>query len=809
MANEAEQAIYTRLASAPTFHPVTADLFVNDWGLDAGDIVTVRSGETDYSVPIYNMSLDWRGSAMAQIQSTGNKERKPLSALKRKQFASGRAGYRAEQKVDEQGVIYDGKFEVTNRHVTSVLSATGVKLDENGDPVMVYNPATGEYEYDYDEQGGNLASRITQTAGEISTEVAARTAQGVSFNSRITQTANSISQIVQAVGRNGEVTAASIALAINANGSQAVIAADHIELDGDTVASILYGKQVEVDEINAETADFTEMDVEERLSVNGDMTVIGDATFTSITLDGNSFSSVVTDFNISGNALTLYRSDGTSETFRKATSLSGSWSGLTYTVAALPAGTLEPLVTRFAMQTPTGTGVSCDVNLVEFTDPEDPTQTTGRGSRTLYLKEKDGFSYITNTDADPTSSNTLAKKAISGGSGSIESVTAGGWTWTNSRYQNIVTATASDETSDTTTVLLPEITCNAGLGNSSNFSVYAYGPGDSGGTSHIVSSTKNFYLKTAGNYIYVTNANADPVDTVGDSGRNVVARMAYDGGIASTGIYSSDASTSISDYNSWDCPDIGTIINGGYYRLKADANNGTSVYAKFKAPAAPNVSIYGIATPAEYASYTTLTDVTASIHYGTGYRAVISDNNNVGIKFLVPADRYNDGWAAAYGKVVLPSQMTISSNNIVTVKTPPSAVDGAATTTNLYLCCSATHAYIRSVDSTDETSGTTYARIANPGGASSVTVVDDNTSLDYETTTGVRVQKGSQSYGSSATIGLVIYVTLSNGKRYRRNSSVSVAGTSYDPRSYTLKVVNNNTGTSSNLSTKTFYWYRG
>ena len=80
----AEQNIYTRLAGAPTFHPVTADLFVDDWGLDAGDIVGVKQGETTYNVPIYSLALDWHGMPTAQIQSTGNKERKPISALKRK-----------------------------------------------------------------------------------------------------------------------------------------------------------------------------------------------------------------------------------------------------------------------------------------------------------------------------------------------------------------------------------------------------------------------------------------------------------------------------------------------------------------------------------------------------------------------------------------------------------------------------------------------------------------------------------------------------------------------------------------------------
>ena len=99
MANEAEQAIYNRLASAPTFHPATADIFATDWGLDAGDVVAVRSGNDTYNVPVYNMSLNWKGNSRVQIQSTGNETRKPLSALKRKQFSGGRGAYENEKEL--------------------------------------------------------------------------------------------------------------------------------------------------------------------------------------------------------------------------------------------------------------------------------------------------------------------------------------------------------------------------------------------------------------------------------------------------------------------------------------------------------------------------------------------------------------------------------------------------------------------------------------------------------------------------------------------------------------------------------------
>ena len=43
MPDTAEQIIYNRLAAAPTFHPASVSLFLPDWGLEPGDVVTVNS----------------------------------------------------------------------------------------------------------------------------------------------------------------------------------------------------------------------------------------------------------------------------------------------------------------------------------------------------------------------------------------------------------------------------------------------------------------------------------------------------------------------------------------------------------------------------------------------------------------------------------------------------------------------------------------------------------------------------------------------------------------------------------------------
>lgn len=152
----AEKAIYDRLAAAPTFHPASAALFANDWALDAGDVVAVKSGEDTFSVPIYGMTLDWKGNSMIEIQSTGNEERKPISALKRRQFASGRGGYRQKKEIDG----YYQRLIEDHGSMGMIAGALGVVLDADGNPVT--DPTTGKLVYDQNSPA-EMFSRLLTT----------------------------------------------------------------------------------------------------------------------------------------------------------------------------------------------------------------------------------------------------------------------------------------------------------------------------------------------------------------------------------------------------------------------------------------------------------------------------------------------------------------------------------------------------------------------------------------------------------------------------------------------------------------------
>jgi len=175
MPSEAEQAIYDRLASAPSFHPASAELLLNDWTLEPGDVVTVRSGENNYSLPIYSLNMNWTGSNIdgsensnttrIAIEATGNEKREPLPELKRKQFEQDRAsygGFRAmEQELDEYAQHFTHEVEETNEYLSDTFKIIGVDLDNEGKP---RKDAQGRYIWDDSGTGGEIWGHLNRSA---------------------------------------------------------------------------------------------------------------------------------------------------------------------------------------------------------------------------------------------------------------------------------------------------------------------------------------------------------------------------------------------------------------------------------------------------------------------------------------------------------------------------------------------------------------------------------------------------------------------------------------------------------------------
>lgn len=183
-----EKSILEKLAQTQTFHPAGAKLFVPDWTLDPGDVVTVTSKKdvhdpdeepTEYKVPIYSMDLTWNGTSRLDIQSTGNQEREPLSALRRKEYQTGRRGYGMQKEIEEETQQqYEHYTEQTDAYRKEIYRVNGVVYDSNGNIVYQTDPVTGEYILDnagnkipvYNpESNGSISGQIIQSAQRMAT----------------------------------------------------------------------------------------------------------------------------------------------------------------------------------------------------------------------------------------------------------------------------------------------------------------------------------------------------------------------------------------------------------------------------------------------------------------------------------------------------------------------------------------------------------------------------------------------------------------------------------------------------------------
>lgn len=250
------------------------------------------------------------------------------------------SGSRSKKKAEEDHAW----FVDTTEHVGMVAEAL-IGRDKDGVDwsrvSRIIVDGTGIHQT-VQETSGELvrqSSRIDQNERSITQEVKDRTNKDRELSGKIEIEAGKITQIVQAVGKDGKVTAASIALAINNAGSSAMIRADQIILSGTT-------KLNDIMTVGSSRVAFSKpINVES----SGNIAVIG-ATGLSVNWRHFDVANVVP----SGNVLTITYWDGSTKTFSKATSLSGSWSGGTYTVTAKQNGTTVNSISEII----TGTNIS-------------------------------------------------------------------------------------------------------------------------------------------------------------------------------------------------------------------------------------------------------------------------------------------------------------------------------------------------------------------------------------------------------------------------------------------------------------------
>lgn len=290
---------------------------------------------------------------------------------------SGRRG--GETKTDDEWSEFTSGFDYSNLLIhlhaeqitqsNSILQQAGMSLDAQG--VIIYANDNVNY----------IQSKIDVQAGRITQEVTDRSNADATLTSSIQQEADKISLIVQNVGANGTVTAASIVTAIDDDSSGVTITADHIQITGNTgilgaltvegvlvtddiftsgglsASETIYSNAVATNEITVEgniscqeiSADaidllggidvglavytpVVDVDSYEGYQVNGTSIGLGDA-YKTISLSGpdasNQYTLSATKFN--GNTATI-------GTFSRATTLSGAWSSGAFTVTATPQG---------------------------------------------------------------------------------------------------------------------------------------------------------------------------------------------------------------------------------------------------------------------------------------------------------------------------------------------------------------------------------------------------------------------------------------------------------------------------------------
>ena len=323
---DANTAIKNRLAAMSQFHPATVNLF-DGWLLDPGDIVTVAQGETDYSVPIYRMDMTWKGSSRTEIQSTGSEKRPPLSALKRRSYATGR-----RQAEDEDELIrHRADIEKSNERI--LLWAT----EEEWAAIAEQYVTTHKTELELVNDA--LDARVTQTT--LTSTLAGY----------LTITANQ-TILGNVMAQDGKVTAASIMTAVNAQGSEAYINADHVYITGNTLLS----GQVTVEDgaLKVKTSLIVSGSTNGNVSINngtvsakthqvstgGSIVFVGSSVGEHYDLTAANIVNFIKEASVSGNVLTLTPVYGNPITFSKATTLTGAWSSGSFplTISASPQG---------------------------------------------------------------------------------------------------------------------------------------------------------------------------------------------------------------------------------------------------------------------------------------------------------------------------------------------------------------------------------------------------------------------------------------------------------------------------------------
>lgn len=132
--------------------------------------------------------------------------------------------------MDNMSETMQNLFQSFDNGIASAQAAIATFADETS----AQFEAIAKYQTENSDALASLTGRVSsnESSIEILTGFKSTTTEKLaSISTKADENEASISQIVSAVGRNGDVTAASIVASINSSGSSVKIAADHLEID--------------------------------------------------------------------------------------------------------------------------------------------------------------------------------------------------------------------------------------------------------------------------------------------------------------------------------------------------------------------------------------------------------------------------------------------------------------------------------------------------------------------------------------------------------------------------------------------------
>lgn len=581
-------------------------------------------------------------------------------------------------------------------------------------------------------ENGLVTAQTSITANEnaITLEAQRAAQEEAALGASLQVSAGKISQIVTAVGADGEVTAASICLAINESGdSNATINARKIYLLGQTIADTLTANY-----IAAKIANIPSLTVQ---AVTGNTASFGDLYGGNIKFRvssgaGYTYTDLkdlfLTNIELSGpvnNVYTLKQHTANDPTgvvigsFSRATQLSGSWSGNTYTVTASPQG--EQIATQTFVSTPEwGEGSDkgkATVSFYYFLNGERVEILPATINVNPQLQDKTGTNKITANGTYTADTGYLGYGQIE-----IDVPQGGGAANVDVRF-NGSSGSYYIEAFDSVT------------GNPITGASLTYQLGRSGTSVQIQDS--------GGTQIAGTASYSIPLET-----KSVTANGTYTPGSGKVGISSivvnvpSDLPNARSRFNAAS----GSYYIEAYDNTTGNAISGSSTGYKLGVSGA-TVQVQNIGGSQISSTPTLALDIDTGSVNSAGSRTLTVKAGGSNTTKTATITDYASGWAAARAKCSVP--VSAATAQSIAVKIPSSSV-GGQDTTNYYVTADDSYAYIR----TGSTSGTVVARVAHSAYSNGQTAAGLSINGNGTNTVTRALSSSTKSVSITATAGI-------------------------------------------------------